>query len=301
MKKILVSGATGFIGRNTLEYLHKAKFDIIGLYQNQTQITLDFPYVEWEQGDLLLPAVQERILKKHKPEYLLHLAWSVPPKDFWHSLANINWMSASISLFRQFCEQGGKHFIGAGSIAEYNWNYSELKEDETPYQPQTLYGQCKRSLYEILSQLKKQNYDSTHLRWAYIGYFFGIGEPGNKLISQLINKLKNKEKMNLSSRDIIRDYAQIKYLAQGLTQLVLSEQDVNINMSGNNQVSLESIVNFIADYYDVPRTLAQYGKYESVIREPKILKVNTERMNKILGFYIENSFFQDLKEIMEKQ
>jgi len=300
MKTILITGARGFIGKSTLRYLNTTDLKIIGIYNKTSQSELGkVADIEWIQSDLFDLEQQKMLFEKYKPEYLLHLAWSVPTGEFWHSLDNIKWLNLSIELFKNFCRNGGRYFIGAGSIAEYDWRCPELKEDGTSYQPYSLYGQCKRSLYEILKQLQRKYFSHVSIIWPHIGYFFGVDEPVNKFLSMLISKIKHKEPMYLLNQNTVRDYAHVRYLGKTLAYLIMnSKNDLLLNVSANNQLTLKSIVDFISQYYNVDTSNILYDKYQSPIYEPKSLKICTKRMEKIMGNKFEDTFFIDLKEMM---
>lgn len=296
----MVTGATGFIGKNVLPHLKKMNFEVVGLYNNSSQAGLkENSDIRWEKCDLFDLSRQLKILKKHRPTHLLHLAWDVSPGKFWTSVNNIRWLSVSTELFRNFCESGGSHFICAGSIAEYDWKSRELNEEITPFEPETLYGQCKRNLYWILTHLQKTHYPEVSIVWPYIGYFFGSGEPVNKLISLLIKKIRNKETISLLPEDTIRSYAHVRHLGKILSELaVLNDKQINLNISANNKVKLKDIVNYIAAHYKVSTNNVTYDNYQSKIYEPPTLNVNTQKMERVLGKTIEDTFYHDLTTMM---
>ena len=242
-------------------------------------------------------------MNTHKPTDLIHLAWDVPPGEFWHSMKNIDWLYASISLFKEFCDGGGKKFIGAGSSTEYDWFSGVLDEQTTPLIPSTLYGECKKSLHAILQQIQQRNYEQTVLIWARVGYFFGEQEPQQKLISKIINHLMIQTSLNLVSEIISRPYAHVKYLGEAFVHVLFNRgKNIDFNLSGSDQYTVKEIVEFIGRELQKSTNVISYGAYKSPIKEPDNLICNTDRLKKIIGYDMPTTFYEDLKEmILEKR
>jgi nucleoside-diphosphate-sugar epimerase len=55
MKNILICGATGFIGRNLLEFYNKKDYNITATYFKTESVTLEYPNVKWVKCDLRNP------------------------------------------------------------------------------------------------------------------------------------------------------------------------------------------------------------------------------------------------------
>ena len=142
MKKTLVTGASGFIGKHTLPLLLKAGHEVhaVSLKKKIEQ------GVHWHQVDLKDPSQIQNLIAKTQPTHLLHFAWCAEPGKFWADPENIHWVQASLDLIKHFHKQGGKRVVISGSCAEYDWNKSSYSESESPGTPATLYGKCKQEL-----------------------------------------------------------------------------------------------------------------------------------------------------------
>src|SRR5438105_280249 len=133
MKRVLVTGASGFIGRHALPHLEARGFEVHAPGHSSFNV--------------LDEKAHQPLLESIRATHLLHLAWDVTPGKYWTSLDNIEWVRASLSLFRHFAASGGKRWVGAGTCAEYDWSCGPvLSEETTPLRPTSLYGASKLSL-----------------------------------------------------------------------------------------------------------------------------------------------------------
>src|SRR4051794_12940479 len=100
MKRVLVTGASGFIGRHCLPALSARGFDVHAIHATGT------PGIEstWHRVDLIEPVQMRRLLDEVQPTHLLHLAWYVDHGKYWTSTENLRWIEASLSLLRGFVE-----------------------------------------------------------------------------------------------------------------------------------------------------------------------------------------------------
>src|SRR6187549_2510504 len=125
---VLVTGATGFVGRHCLQLLQQRPFAVHAV--RHTQSAAAGP-VTWHQADLMDPAQVSRVVRDVQPSHLLHLAWTAKPGVFWESDDNLAWVQASIHLVREFVACGGRRLVAAGTCAEYDWNHEVCSEDLT--------------------------------------------------------------------------------------------------------------------------------------------------------------------------
>ena len=301
MKNILVTGASGFFGRAVAEELQKLpdSYRFTGVSQTERPQPAD---ARWNflQTDLLDHSTHRDLFTRTKPETCIHLAWHVPPKEFWTSPENEEWLVASVNLFREFCEAGGKTFIGAGSCAEYEWaDGTVLNEKTTPLRPATLYGACKNRLREEITALRDQSYPGVTIIWPRIAYFFGEGEPAQKLFSRLAECLRKQEPMFLLARSASRPYAHVRHLGQCYAALAAGEfSDATFNLSGGHQRSFEEIVRFMATILGADDGVITFGAEKDHKGEPLNLEISTAGFQHYLGYEIEDSFFEDVRKFL---
>ncbi len=298
--KILLTGASGFFGQSVVDALKHLdhSIEVICVTHSKSLNLKDdrFCNVKCNLHD---DQQTKALIKKTKPTHLIHLAWHVPPQKFWDAKENFDWLASSVKLFQLFCEEGGNVFIGAGSLAEYDWIDGILDEENTTLQPNSIYGLCKKNLHELIMNLKRMHYPEVKILWPRIGYFFGENEPQGKLISLIIRKILKQEDLSLLPKATARAYTHVRHLGNVISKtLFYNHEDLVFNLNGSNYYTLEELVNLVANNYNLPNDKVFYGGYQSSIFEPELLKVNTDRMQS-LGLKIPDTLLDDLKGMMD--
>src|SRR6266404_7111693 len=153
MKKLLLTGASGFIGRHCLSALAPRDYEVHAVSSKERAGDSTFPGVDWHQVNLLDRAQVSRLLEQLRPTHLLHCAWCAVPGGFWTAPENFGWLEASLHLLQTFAASGGQRVVGVGTCAEYDWRGGYCSEQDTPLNPITTYGICKHALQLMLDAL----------------------------------------------------------------------------------------------------------------------------------------------------
>ena len=90
MSRVLLTGASGFIGRHALVALAGAGHEVHAVARRRGP---DAPGVSWHEADLLDGC---EVVDEVEPELLVHLAWYAKHGRFWTSLENVRWVEASL-------------------------------------------------------------------------------------------------------------------------------------------------------------------------------------------------------------
>ena len=117
MIRVLITGASGFIGTHCLRRLRTETCEIHAV--NRAGQGEGGDRVKWHAADLRDPVQAEALVATIRPTHLLHAAWVATPRVYSSSPENVDWLKASIALAWAFGECGGTRFVGVGSSAEY--------------------------------------------------------------------------------------------------------------------------------------------------------------------------------------
>lgn len=240
MKKVLVTGGTGFIGRHTIPFLIKKNYEVHILSRQEKKIN----GVYFHCCDLFDEQLLEDIIKEIKPSHLLHLAWYVEHGKFYESIENLFWVEASLRLIRIFAKYGGKRVAITGTCAEYDWSYKLLSESETPLKPSSKYALAKHNLMQLLIGFSKDLHLS--LAWCRIFFLYGPFEQPSRLVPYIINQLLDDKEVEIKNATSLRDFLYIEDAADALVETLDSAFEGPINITSGNAYSIGDIANEIS-------------------------------------------------------
>jgi len=280
MKRVVVTGASGFIGNACIEsLLENGQYEIHAV--SKRDHNRPHPRVNWHLLDLHDHQASRKLLNSVKPSHLLHLAWYATPGKFWFSDENYRWVETSFALLKAFYLAGGKRCVTAGSCAEYLWDNSVCHEDVTPLTPSTIYGECKKSLYTM----QKDFCDESGLScaWGRVFHLYGPHEPQQKLVSSIIISLINGKQAECSHGDLARDYLYVKDVASAFVALLDSRVEGAVNITSGQPVALREIILKIGDKLDRTR-LIRFGNRPPAENIPAIITGAVERIMNDVGW-----------------
>jgi nucleoside-diphosphate-sugar epimerase len=185
------------------------------------------------------------LVREHKPNGLLHLAWFVEPGKLITDAANLAWVSASLDLIRLFRENGGERCTVSGSCYEYDWRHGYCVEHITPCEPDTLYGAAKDSLRRTF--LAYCNTSGLSGSWGRAFFMYGPRENPTRLVSSIIISLLKGTPAKSSHGLQVRDYLHIQDVADGLVTLFASQARGAYNIAGGDCTTIRRIVELLGE------------------------------------------------------
>lgn len=251
MEKVLITGASGFIGRaiTTVAAMEK-DWDIYGVVSGRRTVTPPppppphTPNVHIITTDLQDENQCKALMEKLRPDIMLHLAWNLEKRDFLCSLANIQWLEISLRLLRVFHECGGKQFVFAGSSAEYGYEHELCSENDDAH-PCDLYGVCKLAFTNLAASFCAAN----DISFASIRYFsiYGPGE-GHILhaIPTAIHTMLQGETFICKAPNNVWDYVYIEDAAEATFRIMRSKFCGIVNVGGS-AVSMRELFTMLAE------------------------------------------------------
>ena len=115
--RVLVTGASGFVGRSVLRPLRSRGFKVHGTARGGPPAEAEGCI--WHRADLLDLQQRRALLRDVAPSHLLHLAWYAVPGRYWTAPENSLWLDASLDLIGL---SHGMRVVMAGTCAEYDWS-----------------------------------------------------------------------------------------------------------------------------------------------------------------------------------
>ena len=124
MKKILVTGASGFIGSHCLPLLLERDYEIHAVTSKNKENKNEISNLKWHKADLLNHIQIKNLISYVQPTHMLHYAWYCKPGTLASSVNdNLLWVQSSLEIMRLFTKYGGERIVMTGSCNEYDWDY----------------------------------------------------------------------------------------------------------------------------------------------------------------------------------
>lgn len=243
-RRVLVTGATGCIGRSLVPILLGAGCEVHALARHRPD---DMPEgIEWHTGDLLAAGTPDAVTRAVGADTLVHLAWYIAPGRWAAAPQNVEWVRASLDLVRAWRAHGGRRVVVSGSCLEYDWRYGYCTEGLTPCEPHTLYGTAKHALHQLLDGLAGAESDLS-VAWARVFFLYGPHEHADRLVASVTRSLLAGQDARVSHGRQIRDYLCVDDVARALVRLVETPRATGaFNVCSGQPVALRSIVEEIA-------------------------------------------------------
>jgi nucleoside-diphosphate-sugar epimerase len=269
VKRVLVTGATGFIGRQTGGSLRQRGFEVHAVGRSQGT-------------DLLTPGAPAAAVAAIRPTHLLHLAWYAEHGKFWTSTENLRWVAASLELLQSFAEHGGERAVIAGTCAEYEWGREgPYIEQRTPLRPATLYGAAKRGLHEVASAYAAQA--GLSLAWGRVFFCFGPHEAPARLVPSISRALLAGREAPVTHATQVRDFLAVEELGDAFAALLDSVVQGPVNLASGRPITLRELIDAIARATGRPE-LVRFGAVDASPDEPAELFADVTRLRDEVGW-----------------
>ncbi|MBU6449185.1 MAG: NAD(P)-dependent oxidoreductase [Rhodospirillales bacterium] len=279
MARLVITGASGFIGRHAVAELCTREFEIHALLRKPWQGAP--AAVTQHLVDLNDTAALNRAMCEIAPSRLLHLAWDVTPGCFWSAPANLDWVAMSLHLYRAFATAGGRRLVVAGSCAEYAWSRPLLDEMRTPLAPHSLYGAAKHGLHGILESAAEQA--GLELAWARIFIPYGPYENKSRLVPSVACALLQGREIACGDGQIERDMIHAADAGAALCAILESSYTGPVNIASGQCVKLRDVIGKIGALIGRPE-LIRYAARPKAPDEPPKLAAATAILHDRLGF-----------------
>jgi UDP-glucose 4-epimerase len=284
-KRILVTGAAGFIGRHLCQRLHDNGACVFGLVRSYRaekellfkQYVIDIS--DHKQVNQLLQDVQ--------PEMIVHLAAVKNRSDELDAfrrgfnadvLGTINLIEASMAL------QSLISFVFIGSCDEYGQQEMPFVESVRE-KPNSAYGVTKLAVTQVLQTLaRSKSFPAVILRPSVI---YGPGQGADMFIPSLIHKLISHQKFAMTKGEQTRDFLYINDMVEAIL-LALVTAGINgeiINISSSSPIRIDYMARKIAQLIGVnAEKLLDFGAMDYRSGETMNYWANNSHAKALLGW-----------------
>lgn len=246
--RILVTGATGFIGNYVIHNLAERGAEVIATSRNTEKAKSAgwFKKVKYLPFDINEPANDDKNLFEYfgRPDKVIHLGWENLPnyRELFHLEKNL---FSNYFFLKRLVEGGLKDLTVTGTCLEYGMQNDCLSETMIT-DPQNPYAIAKDCLRKFLDQLRQVNGFS--FKWVRLFYIYGAGQNEKSLFSQLEQAVRKGDKeFKMSAGDQLRDFLPVGEVADILSGIALQNSVTGIiNCCSGRPVSVKK---FVEDYF----------------------------------------------------
>lgn len=297
-KKILITGATGFIGANLVRYFI-SKGEDVSIFTRKTsnkwRIKNVLKNVTEYEVDLANIDRLDEILSKIKPDIIFHTAiyggypFQTNTKKIFETIfwGTINLVSACKKIDFEL-------FVNTGSSSEYGIKNQPMKENDI-LEPVTDYGIAKSAATLYCQKVVKvEGYPIVTLRlFSPYGYY----EDTARLIPAVIIASLQQKNPNVTSPDSVRDFIFIEDVIDAYIKAVENKDKIGsevFNIGYGKQYTVGEVVNKIIKLTG-DKVKPQWGSVSNPRTEPTMWQADISKAKKILNWQPKYNLTQGLE------
>ena len=249
MKKILITGSKGFVGKNLIRYLKNYSFQIIETKDKSFDLKLN---ESWKQIE--------------KCDYLIHLAGkSFVPKSWEEPATFIENNILLITNALEYCRVNKTKLIFLSSYLYGNCKKMPIKEN-APIEATNPYALSKL-LSEKLCYFYKNNFQVNNIILRVFN-LYGPGQPKEYLLSKITNQVRYENIIKVDDLSPKRDYVYIDDLCSAIVKAINYKGNQHIfNIGSGKSYSVKEVIDFIQNIYGTSFNI----KEKKLIRKNEIL------------------------------
>jgi dTDP-6-deoxy-L-talose 4-dehydrogenase (NAD+) len=282
MLKILVTGATGFIGKYVVKHLLSLGHTIVTTARKNTEEAVScFPelkntlYIQKDLND----REENYYSFFNKPDIAIHTSWEGLPNyyELYHIERNL---LSNYYFIKNIISNGLRDITITGTCLEYGLLEGCLSEN-TNTKPCTNYGLAKDTLRKFVETLQN-NYSFTY-KWLRLFYPYGQGQQKKSLWGQMQDAIStNAKEFNMSPGEQLRDYLPVEKAAEYIVSAAIQNEITGIiNCCSGKSVSVRRFAENFFEQRGYPIRL-NLGCYSYSKHEPLAFWGDTSKLMRIV-------------------
>lgn len=295
--RAIVTGATGFVGKNIVNELMKNSIEVIAVDVNTDHVPSDWNEKVTCVKLNIFDENEYQVLEQYKAEMIFHLAWAATSGNMRGDVSlQLDNAKYACKLMEYLAKNGCKRFVFAGSIMEYEAMEYISKDNSNPSLGM-MYSTAKLTANFMLKTLA----NSLHMEYinVLISNIYGAGEKSARFLNTMLRKMMNNEDIELTHCNQLYDFIYVTDAAKAIVASGIKGISMNTYYIGNKQPL--PLRNFVEQMMNVTQSSSnlEFGKipYNNAMLTYK--EFNTSKVVDELEVYYEYDFEQGIKKTLE--
>lgn len=296
MKRVIMTGGTGFIGKHLVKYLISKGVDVTLLTHDISNVKheselLHYIVVDYSDLNSLIDEISGEF------DVFYHLGWEGVTSDNKNNIdMQLRNIETSVSILRLSKAINCKKTIAAGTVAEYVFEESVI-DFNNKQTPNDLYGAAKVAVHYLLEAIG--NIIEQELVWVVLPSTFGEGRREDNILTYTIVKLLKGEKPVYGDLKQIWDFLYVEEVARAL--YLLGEMKLNSNIYGIGSGVYKPLKDYIEATRDLIDPNLALGIGEKAADKSRVVSacVNIDQLTRDTGFVPQISFEEGIKKTID--
>lgn len=280
--RILITGSNGLLGQNIVKQLQVHDADFLATSKGENRIS-SLNSSNYKQLDIKNKKEVESVFNSYQPTVVINTA-AMTNVDACESQKDLCWdMNVNaVQYLIDACKKHNTHLIHLSTDFVFDGESGPYKESDIP-NPLSYYGKSK---FEAEQLIQKSNLENWAIARTIIVYGFVEKMSRSNVVLWAKSALEKGEPINVVD-DQFRSPTHGSDLAKGC--LLIADKKANgiFHLSGKELMSILELVERVADYYDLDKSIITPIKSETLnqaAKRPPITGFDLSKSKKELGY-----------------
>ena len=299
MKKVIVTGANGFVGRWLVRELLDHEIEVYAIVRSPSDFLdrLQSSGLHIVYCDIGHVGELKEKIKSRDIDTFFHLAWAgstgAERADYALQLQNAEWVCDSVKCA---AEMGIGRFVGAGTLAELDCN-SYIPEDGSTPNGVSCYGSAKIAAHYMSKAIACQ-LGIEHV-WARLSNTYGVGNTTQNFVNFASKLMLSGKKAAFTHGNQPYDFVYASDTAQGLMRIGQSGKNLSTYYIGSGKIlPLKEYIYMIRNAIDpdIPLYLGEIPFHGNVLPESAF---DCQKLCLDTGYQAEISFEEGIRQTVD--